>query len=78
MANQEGRYNREEFQKGDKVYIQDPSSKQWTKEGEVSHVRKYNGKPRSYIVTGSDGGEYLRNGRYLHLKPPQGTERNHN
>ena len=74
LANKKGRYNCEEFETGDKVYIQDPTTKKLTKEAEISYMRKYNRKPRCYILLGSDGADYLRNRQYLQLKPSPGTE----
>ena len=74
LANIKGRSNRELFTKGDILQTQDPKSMPGTKEDEVIEVQKYNRKPQSHLVKGSDGVEYLRNGCYLFLQASPETE----
>ena len=64
IAKQKGRFNRETFEEGDEVWIQNPKDRKWDRKGIVHKVRKWNGVPLSYLVM-SDGKEYLRNGKFL-------------
>ena len=71
IANQKGRFNRETFEKGDEVWIQNPKDRKWDRKGIVHKVREWNGVPLSYLVM-SDGKEYLRNAKFLcHTVPKE-------
>ena len=54
----------EEFQVGDRVWVQDADSKKWDKCGVVA--RKVS--PRSYTVDLGDGWQVRRNARFLKIK----------
>ena len=51
VANAKGRFNRETFLEGDKVWIQNPTNRKWDKKGVVRKVRKWNDTPLSYMVS---------------------------
>ena len=65
------RYNRDQFSDGERVIIQDPISKRWTKEGTIQSSRPtHTGQgSRSYEVLSDDGKSYLRNTRFLSKLP---------
>ena len=65
------RYNRDQFSDGERVIIQDPISKRWTKEGIIQSSRPtHTGQgSRSYEVLSDDGKSYLRNTRFLSKLP---------
>ena len=64
VPNAKGHFNRETFQEGDEVWIQNPANRKWDKKGRVTKVCKWNDTPLSYVVE-CDGKEYLRNGKFL-------------
>ena len=60
-------YNRDSFKVGDRVLVQCPFSKSWTKAGVISEARVVAAGQgaRSFLVSGDDGKEYFRNTRFL-------------
>ena len=72
-----GRLSLEIFREGDRVRVQDVKKKTWTMKGTISsavyHERAH--YPSSYYVAADDGGEFLRNGKYIRLLEQQdGTQ----
>ena len=66
------RYNRDVFQEGEEVLIQDNKTRKWTTKGKIIKPRKNLGGtgPRSYVIKANDGSEYLRNATYIARMPP--------
>ena len=64
VANKKGRFNRQTFQEGDEVWIQNHTNSKWDKKGTVTKVQKWNGTPLQYVIE-CDRKEYLRNGKFI-------------
>ena len=64
---QDRRYNRDTFEEGDPVVIQDPKTRTWTRKGKVVAKRiAADSTSHSYLVKYEYGNTFLRNGCYLH------------
>ena len=64
-----GRCSSTDFKEGDLVRVQDPKSGVWNIKGEIQEVREHQvGGSKSYMIAGENGGQYLRNGRYVKLR----------
>ena len=61
------KFNRETFEEGEEVIIQDQITKKWEKRGKVKSSRKINTRQghRSYVIETPKGKEYVRNGKFL-------------
>ena len=77
LATSKGRSSPNDFQPGDRVFVQDIASKRWNipatvKEGRISE----DGSIRSFVVERENGVELLRNSRYLkhEWKNPRGKK----
>ena len=58
-----------DFKKGDWFRVQDQRTGVWSVKGEVDEVRDVqDGGPKSYVIIGESGGQYLRTGRFVKLK----------
>ena len=72
-----GRLSVEIFREGDRVRVQDVKKKTWSMKGTISSAVYHEGAhyPSSYYVAADDGGEFLRNGKYIRLLEQQdGTQ----
>ena len=66
IAKEKGRTSKDSFQEGDKVIVQDPITKRWTLEGEITAKRTANDQSiQSYEVALQEGGVALRNKRFI-------------
>ena len=68
-----GRLSLEVFRKGDRVRVQDVKKKTWNMKGTIASAVYHEGAhyPSSYYVAADDGGEFLRNGKYIRLLEQQ-------
>ena len=67
--------NREEFQIGDYILLQDPASKSWKMKGKITESRKSpDDSEVTYVVEGIHGGTYLRNSQMLQLYKESDSE----
>merc|ERR1711873_269680 len=66
-ARARGRTSRYDYEVGDRVYIQDIKTKQWSIKGTIIDSRPASdgSSPRSFLVEGDLGGTYLRNAKFL-------------
>ena len=64
-----GRVSLEVFKKGDRVRVQNVKRKTWNMKGTITSVVYPEGAhyPSSYYISADDGGEFLRNGKYIRL-----------
>ena len=66
IAKEKGRTSKDSFQEGDKVIVQDPITKRWTLDGEISAKRTADDQSiQSYEVALQEGGVALRNKRFI-------------
>ena len=57
------------YQVGDQVCVQNQHTGQWSVKGTVSEVIEHdNGNSKTYMVSTEEGGNYLRNGRFIKLR----------
>ena len=67
--------NREKFQIGDSVWMQNPHSKQWVKKRTITEARtNQDDRQTTFVVTGESGRQYLRNESMLQLVLPSDPE----
>ena len=77
LATSKGRSSPNDFQPGDRVYVQDIASKRWNIPGTVKEGRvSEDGSTRSFLIEREDGVELLRNSKYLkhEWKNPRGKK----
>ena len=57
------------FRKGDRVRVRDVRKKTWTMKGTITSEVFHKGAqtPSSYYILSDEGGEFLRNGKYIGL-----------
>ena len=64
-----GRCSNTDFKEGDQIRAQDPKTGVWNLKGEIKEIREHQvGGAKSYVIEGENGGQYLRNGRYIKLR----------
>ena len=70
------RYNREFFEVGDRVVIQDQITNKWKKRGTVISSRPTHTDQlaRSYVIETDDGRTYTRNTRFIMREPQSADE----
>ena len=56
-----------EFKPGDLARLQNAKTREWDMKGEVEQVISHDGGSKTYTVLGEQGGQYLRNGRFIKL-----------
>ena len=67
--------NREKFEIGDKVWLQDPHSKKWVSKGVITEARtNQDDRQTTFVVKGDSGREYLRNEQMLQAVLPSDPE----
>ena len=67
--------NREKFEIGDKVWLQDPHSKKWVSKGVITEARiNQDNRQTTFVVKGDTGREYLRNEQMLQAVLPSDPE----
>ena len=61
------------FEVGDRVRVQDVKRKTWNMKGTIVSVVFHEGAktPSSYYIAADEGGEFLRNGKYIRLLEEQ-------
>ena len=61
------------FEEGDRVRVQDVKRKTWYMKGTITSVIFHEGAqtPSSYYIAADEGGEFLRNGKYIRLLEQQ-------
>ena len=73
------RTNREKFEVGDPVWMQDPMSKRWVSKGVIIEARtNQDNRQTTFLVKGDSGREYLRNEAMLQAVLPSDPENNEN
>ena len=71
--------NREKFEVGDPVWMQDPMSKRWVSKGVIIEARtNQDGRQTTFLIKGDSGREYLRNETMLQAVLPSDPESNEN
>ena len=67
--------NREKFQIGDNVWLQDPHSKKWVTRGVITEARiNQDDRQTTFVVKGESGWEYLHNECMLQAVLPSDPE----
>ena len=67
--------NKEKFQVGDSVWMQNPKSKKWVTRGTIVEARvNQDNRQTTFVIKGESGREYLRNKCMLQAVPPSDPE----
>ena len=67
--------NKEKFQVGDSVWIQNPQSKKWVRRGTITEARvNQDDRQTTFVVKGDSSREYLCNECMLQLVLPSDPE----
>ena len=66
LAEKRGNYNHDSFKVGDRVRVQDPSSRRWSILGEITNkITADDGSFKSYEIRSDPGQELIRNGSHI-------------